>query len=64
MPKENENAKSEKAKKSKKLEQPERGSDETKQKPGSCISPGHHQDIMRTGVSERRGRNMSTPAVL
>ena len=43
-----------KGKKSKKLEQPERGSDRTKQKPGSCISPGHHQDIMRAGVSERR----------
>ena len=51
-----------KGKKSKKLEQPERGSDETKQKPGSCISPGHNK--RSEGGKEGGGRNMSTPAVL
>ena len=51
-----------KGKKSKKLEQPERGSDRTKQKPGSCISPGHNK--RSEGGREGGGRNMSTPAVL
>lgn len=64
MPKENENAKSEKAKKARSWSSQKGGATKLNRNPGVVYHQDIHQDIMRAGVSERRGRNMSTPAVL